>query len=104
MHSVHPVADLHRDRKSGPVIAAATLIGIGMGGFIDGILFHQLLQWHQMLSAKIPPDTVVNKNVNMFWDGVFHAFNWLTTLTGVIMLWRLVNRENVSKASPLFYG
>ena len=38
-----------------PLIAAATLLGIGMGGFVDGILFHQILQFHNMLSA---PDTI----------------------------------------------
>ena len=37
------------DRR--PLIAAATLLGIGMGGFVDGIVFHQLLQFHNMLSA-----------------------------------------------------
>ena len=37
-----------------PLIAAGTLLGIGMGGFVDGIVFHQLLQIHNMLSAKYP--------------------------------------------------
>ncbi len=40
-----------------PLIAAGTLMGIGMGGFVDGILFHQIFQIHNMLSAKLPPDT-----------------------------------------------
>ncbi|MBA3481110.1 MAG: DUF2243 domain-containing protein, partial [Pirellulales bacterium] len=38
------------DRR--PLIAAATLLGIGLGGFVDGILFHQLLQFHNMLSGS----------------------------------------------------
>jgi len=37
-------------QRAGPVIAAATFLGLGLGGFIDGILLHQLLQWHQMIS------------------------------------------------------
>jgi uncharacterized membrane protein len=37
-----------------PLIAAGTLLGIGMGGFVDGIVFHQLLQVHNMLSAQYP--------------------------------------------------
>ncbi|MGE0759070.1 MAG: DUF2243 domain-containing protein, partial [Pirellulaceae bacterium] len=37
-----------------PLISAGTLVGIGMGGFVDGILFHQLLQSHNMLSARFP--------------------------------------------------
>jgi uncharacterized membrane protein len=35
-----------------PLIAAGTALGIGMGGFVDGIVLHQLLQVHNMLSAK----------------------------------------------------
>ena len=36
------------------------LLGIGLGGFVDGILLHQILQWHHMLTAHgdYPPTTV----------------------------------------------
>ena len=44
-----------------------------MGGFVDGIVFHQILQVHNMLSGKYPPTTLVNSEINMFWDGLFHA-------------------------------
>lgn len=71
-----------------PLIAAGTLLGIGLGGFVDGILFHQLLQTHNMLSAIMPKTSLVNLEVNMVWDGVFHAFTWLMTLLGIAMLWR----------------
>lgn len=33
-----------------PFSTASIVTGIGIGGFIDGILLHQLLQWHQILS------------------------------------------------------
>lgn len=64
-----------------PLIAAGLLMGIGMGGFVDGILFHQILQLHNMLSNVVPRDSLVNEQVNMFWDGLFHAFTW--TMTGL---------------------
>ncbi|WP_375426852.1 DUF2243 domain-containing protein [uncultured Sphingomonas sp.] len=70
------------------VVRAGVAIGIGMGGFVDGILFHQILQIHNMLSARIPPDTLVGAKVNMVWDGVFHAFVWGVTALGVALLWR----------------
>lgn len=53
---------------AGPLIAGATLIGVGMGGFVDGILFHQILQWHHMLSTPLPPTDLVNVKVNI-WSG-----------------------------------
>ena len=33
---------------------AGILLGLGLGGFLDGIVLHQLLQVHNMLSAKYP--------------------------------------------------
>ena len=69
-------------------VAAGTLLGIGMGGFVDGILFHQILQLHNMLSNTVPRDTLVNEQINMFWDGLFHAFTWLMTALGIFLLWR----------------
>jgi uncharacterized membrane protein len=66
--------------------SAGLMLGAGLGGFFDGIVFHQLLQWHNMLSARVPPDTMDAMRFNMLWDGVFHAAVWCLTLAGV---WRL---------------
>lgn len=87
-----------------PLTAAATIIGIGMGGFIDGIVLHQTLQWHEMLSNKIPPITLQAKSVNMFWDGIFHLFTFLITLTGIIMLWQLLFKRGINVNGRLFSG
>lgn len=71
-----------------PLIAAGLLLGAGLGGFFDGIVFHQLLQWHNMLSARIPPVDLLGAKLNMFWDGVFHAAVWLVTVAGLVLLFR----------------
>jgi uncharacterized membrane protein len=34
---------------------AGILLGIGLGGFVDGIVLHQIFQWHNMVSNWIPP-------------------------------------------------
>jgi uncharacterized membrane protein len=57
--------------------------GIGMGGFLDGIAFHQIFQIHNMLSASVPTDTLINIEINMVWDGLFHALTWLMTALGI---------------------
>jgi uncharacterized membrane protein len=31
---------------------AEILLGIGLGGFVNGIVLHQFLQWHNMLSSS----------------------------------------------------
>lgn len=87
-----------------PLMAAATVLGIGMGGFIDGIVLHQILQWHEMLSNKIPATNYVGKSVNMFWDGIFHAFTLLVTFTGVILLWKLLHRKDIDRSGNLLGG
>jgi uncharacterized membrane protein len=84
-----------------PFLAASMIAGIGLGGFIDGIILHQILQWHEMLTAKIPADTVVNKSVNMFWDGIFHLFTLITTILGIYLVWRVCKREAMNKSGYL---
>jgi uncharacterized membrane protein len=87
-----------------PLIAAGTLMGIGMGGFVDGILFHEILQIHNMLSAVYPPNTLVNAKANMIWDGFFHALTWLTTAISIAMLWNVARRPEVPLSGLTFIG
>jgi uncharacterized membrane protein len=87
-----------------PLIRAGIFLGIGMGGFFDGIVFHQLLQLHNMLTAKLPKDNIANVEVNMFWDGIFHAFTWTMTLVGLILLWRAVTKHRVHLSTKCYAG
>ena len=64
------------------------LSGLGLGAFVDGILLHQLLQWHNMLSAVLPPNTLAAMQLNMRWDGLFHLLAWLLAFAGVVQLYR----------------
>jgi uncharacterized membrane protein len=87
-----------------PLLTTAIILGIGIGGFIDGIVLHQILQWHEMLSARIPPTNYVNKSVNMFWDGIFHAFTLIVTFIGIVLLWKLLYRKDVDRSGYLLSG
>ncbi len=73
--------------RQGAIISAGILLGTGMGGFVDGILLHQLLQWHNMLSSVRPPIDLVEMKYNMVWDGIFHAFTWIMVAIGLWRLW-----------------
>jgi uncharacterized membrane protein len=77
----------------------AILLGVGLGGFLDGILLHQLLQWHHMLTSTdtdrigikyYPANTVPGLRMNTVWDGVFHTVTWLCVLTGLGLLYSRV--------------
>ena len=42
-------------------ISAGILFGLGLGGFFDGIILHQVLQWHHMLTSDgYPADSLHN--------------------------------------------
>ena len=88
----------------GALIAAGTLLGIGLGGFLDGILLHQILQWHNMLSSVVPPIDVVSIKYNMVWDGLFHAFTWVMTVIGLGLLWRASKSPEVERSTRTFLG
>jgi uncharacterized membrane protein len=87
-----------------PLLGAGLLLGVGMGGFVDGILLHQVLQWHNMLASQLPVTDLVSAKVNMFWDGLFHAFTWLTSFTGLVLLWRAGARPDVPWSGRTFAG
>ncbi len=72
-----------------PMLFAGMMLGLGLAGLLDGILFRQILQWHHMLSdAGYPDTTVPGLEVNMLADGIFGALMWLFTVSGLACLWR----------------
>ena len=84
------------DAASGMAIAAAAprrfkwagyLIGIALGGFFDGILLHQVLQWHHLLSLV---DSPVLRDIRMqiLADGLFHVLMYVIAMWGLVLLWR----------------
>jgi uncharacterized membrane protein len=75
-----------------------------LGGFFDGILLHQILQWHNMLSSVRPPTDLANMKYNMVFDGLFHALTWLTTVIGIFKLWRAGERTDVPWSTRTFMG
>jgi uncharacterized membrane protein len=66
---------------------APFVVGVGLGGFFDGIVLHQILQWHHLVSSKVPTDTLAGLQANTFADGLFHQAMWLVTLVGVFLLY-----------------
>lgn len=78
------------------------VLGVGLGGFVDGILLHQVLQWHHLLSGTdhdrigvkyYDPRTVPGLEMNTVWDGVFHTVCWLAVLIGLAVLYQRVTTD-----------
>jgi uncharacterized membrane protein len=79
-------------------------LGLGLGALIDGIVLHQLLQWHHLVSAKVSPTTTEGLKINTLWDGLFHALAWVLTLVGVWLLWRATRQGEPVNGRRLFGG
>jgi uncharacterized membrane protein len=82
----------------------AILLGIGLGGFFDGIVLHQILQWHHMVSEAFPPDDLANLQLNTVADGLFHAATWVITLVGVALTWRAMGRTRARPPARFLVG
>lgn len=86
---IHPIEARQSDRS---LLRAAVITGIGLGGLVDGIVFHQILQWHHMLSrAGYSPTTLItshNLEIDTYWDGIFHVGSLLCLVIGLGLLWR----------------
>ena len=85
-------------------MVAGILLGIGLGGFVDGIVLHQVLQWHNMVSNWYPPTTMETMSFNMVWDGIFHVFVWIVTLIGALLLWSAAFHCDVIPSLQTFVG
>jgi len=86
-------------------ISGGILLGLGLGGFFDGIVLHQMLQWHHMLtSAGYPPDTVRNLEVNTLWDGLFHAGTYVLFVLGLTILWKTAHGVHIRWSNKSLIG
>jgi uncharacterized membrane protein len=85
---------------------AGILFGLGLGGFFDGIILHQVLQWHHMVSAteSYPPDSLENLQINVLADGFFHVATYVFVVAGLITLWRVFDHRPVPWSTKGFIG
>jgi uncharacterized membrane protein len=74
------------------------VLGFALGGFFDGILLHQILQWHHLLSLVPGTDDL---RFQVLWDGYFHALMYAIALAGLIGLWRVHRRGEGKWGWPL---
>jgi uncharacterized membrane protein len=71
-------------------LLAGVLMGIGVAGFVDETVFHQLLHWHHFYDLSTPSWGLIS-------DGLFHAGSWVCMIAGLFMFADLRRREAWSK-------
>jgi uncharacterized membrane protein len=70
------------------------ILGFGLLGAFDGIVFHQLLQWHSVYMHTDLQGQIIS-------DGLFHAFTTIALVWGAITLWRAGNPNSIERGKRL---
>ncbi len=78
---------------SGSPVRPLAVTGFGLGAFLDGIVLHQVLQWHHLVVDLRPANDLAGLRANTFWDGVFHLVVWAVVLIG--LLWTVRSRADL---------
>jgi uncharacterized membrane protein len=78
------------------VFGPGLTLGVGLGCFLDGIVLHQMLGWHHVLSAEPRFDARANEVA----DGLFHLGCWLVVAAGVVWLFARLRVPPVAAAWP----
>jgi uncharacterized membrane protein len=91
--------------RSTPLLPSL-LLGIGFGGFVDGILLHEVFQWHHMLSAEgcCPAGTLEGLEHNTVADGVFHIGTWVAVFAGTVAATRAWQRGELAPPWRSHFG
>ena len=72
--------------RSWQFLLAGLALGFGLGGFFDGILLHQILQWHHLLSGL--EEARRDVRVLIMTDGLFHLLMYAVSAVGLWLMWR----------------
>lgn len=91
---IYPNTDSATSRLTWPAI----WLGFAFSGFFDGILLHQILQWHHLLSAVRGDDL----RFQILMDGYFHLLMYLVALLGLWSLWSVRRSFEAPGASRRF--
>jgi uncharacterized membrane protein len=89
-----------------PLVRAGLVLGMGFGGFADGIILHQILGWHHFIcySANCYPTSIAQLQRENTQDGFFHLALWLVVLVGTAMLFRAGGRPAPLRSGRVLLG
>jgi uncharacterized membrane protein len=91
----------------GPSKAPAFILGLGLGGLIDGVVLHQILQWHHMLTGDRggePMTTLSGLETNTLVDGFFHVITWVLIVTATTLTARAWQRGELAPPWRMHFG
>ena len=88
-----------------PLKAPGIILGVGLGGFFDGIFLHQIFQLHHMFSSRVTVENLSWLEMNTIGNGLFHTITWLSVLLGLYLLYsRIAEAQGPVWASKVLWG
>jgi len=72
-------------------------------GVFDGILLHQILQWHHLLSA-LESDPFRDLRTQILADGIFHALMYAVMAIGLWKLWQTRKEFSEPRADHFLFA
>ena len=89
-----------------PLVRAGIVLGMGFGGFADGIILHQILGWHHLIcvTAHCRPTSIEQLQHQNTQDGFFHLALWLVSLTGLVLLFRAARHIGAGWKGWVLFG
>ena len=79
------------------LVTGSFLLGFGFMGAMDGIIFHQLLQWHSVVMEATRTDQIIS-------DGVFHFSVTIALVAGGFILWLAGNPTTQKQGVKLIFS
>ncbi|PAE26195.1 hypothetical protein CHI10_04400 [Bacillus sp. 7894-2] len=89
------VLKVRKENKN--LFIAGLILGLGLVGAIDGIVFHQLLQWHHMILSP-------NIKLEIFTDGLFTALFSAKLLWGGMKIFQDARKNELGTSWKIFTG
>jgi uncharacterized membrane protein len=89
-----------------PLVRAGLVLGMGFGGFADGIILHQILGWHHLIcyTVNCQPTSIEQLQRENTQDGFFHLALWLVTLAGTARLFRAATHAGPAWKGRILFG
>ncbi|HZG54999.1 DUF2243 domain-containing protein [Paenibacillus sp.] len=91
------MSSIETEEKRKRLNYGSLLLGIGLAGAFDGVVFHQLLQWHSVYMHTHRHGQIVS-------DGLFHAATVVALVFGAVLLWRAGHPGGVERGRRLLFG
>jgi uncharacterized membrane protein len=85
------------DKENKNLYLSGFILGLGILGAVDGIVFHQLLQWHHLVDHP-------NHPFEIFSDGIFNTLVAVLLVSGGIKIFLDFRKNQLSNNSRVFFG